>query len=55
MKQAKRRQSVHSPLQLNTLRAEFDANFDRMQEPGMGAAMGHAFGVSPEELGRSGG
>lgn len=36
---------------LNTLTDEFDALLDRMQEPGVSAAMERAFSMTPEELG----
>jgi prevent-host-death family protein len=38
---------------LDTLSAEFDALFDRMQTPEANAAMDRAFYASPEELGRA--
>jgi len=38
---------------LNTLSAEFDALLQRMQEPGMAAAMQRAFDMTPLELGRA--
>jgi antitoxin Phd len=38
---------------LDTLTAEFDALFDRMQTPEADAAMDRAFYASPEELGRA--
>jgi antitoxin Phd len=37
---------------LNTLSAEFDALFERMQEPGAAVAMQRAFAMAPAELGR---
>jgi antitoxin Phd len=37
---------------LNTLSAEFDALFERMQHPGAAAAMQKAFAMTPAELGR---
>ena len=37
---------------LNTLSAEFDALFERMQEPGAAVAMQRAFAMTPAELGR---
>jgi prevent-host-death family protein len=38
---------------LNTLAEEFDALFDRMQQPGAAEAMKRAFAMSPEQLGRA--
>ncbi len=38
---------------LNTLTAEFDALLDRMQEPGVRAAMERAFSMTPDELGHA--
>ena len=38
---------------LDTLSAEFDALFEKMQEPGMAGAMERAFRMSPDELGRA--
>lgn len=38
---------------LNTLTDEFDALLDRMQEPGVRAAMERAFSMTPEELGHA--
>jgi len=38
---------------LNTLTDEFDALLDRMQEPGVRAAMERAFSMTTEELGRA--
>jgi antitoxin Phd len=38
---------------LNTLTDEFDALLDRMQQPGMRAAMERAFSMTPEELGHA--
>lgn len=38
---------------LNTLTDEFDALLERMQEPGVRAAMERAFGMTPEELGHA--
>ncbi len=38
---------------LNTLTDEFDAVLDRMQEPGVRAAMERAFNMTPEELGHA--
>ena len=38
---------------LNTLSAEFDALFERMQEPGAAVAMQRAFAMTPGELGRA--
>jgi prevent-host-death family protein len=38
---------------LDTLSAEFDALFDRMQEPAAAAAMRKAFAMTPTELGRA--
>ena len=38
---------------LNTLSAEFDALFERMQRPGAAAAMQKAFAMTPAELGRA--
>jgi antitoxin Phd len=42
-----------SEKQIKTLRAEFDAMFERMQRPGQRAAMQRAFDASPKELGRA--
>jgi len=38
---------------LNTLTDEFDAVLDRMQAPGVRAAMERAFSMTPEELGHA--
>ena len=38
---------------LDTLTDEFDALLDRMQEPGVRAAMERAFSMTPEELGHA--
>ena len=38
---------------LNTLSAEFDALFERMQEPAAAVAMQRAFAMTPAELGRA--
>ena len=38
---------------LNTLTDEFDALLDRMQEPGVRAAMERAFSMTPEQLGHA--
>ncbi len=38
---------------LNTLSDEFDALFERMQEPGAAAAMQRAFALTPAQLGRA--
>ena len=38
---------------LNTLSDEFDALFERMQEPGVAAAMQKAFALTPAQLGRA--
>src|SRR5438477_6749094 len=40
-------------LTLNTLSDEFDALFERMQEPGAAEAMQRAFALTPAELGRA--
>ena len=37
---------------LDTLSAEFDALFERMQQPGAATAMQKAFAMTPAELGR---
>lgn len=38
---------------LDVLTGEFDALLDRMQKPGARATMEHAFGMTPQELGRA--
>ncbi len=38
---------------LNTLSDEFDALFERMQEPGAASAMQKAFALTPAQLGRA--
>ena len=38
---------------LDTLSDEFDALFERMQEPGVAAAMQKAFALTPAQLGRA--